>query len=161
MGFMQWVLEIGLMGLLIATLIQAVRLGRALAVLKRDRAPLEALVNGFSGGMRDAQDGIDRLRQAADGAGKRLAQQIESGNALRDDLAYIMDRAERLADRLDHAVQATRAYEPPVRPISPVQNGFVAASMQREMGSSREMNEAPKMRSQAERDLLHALRLNK
>ena len=149
---MQWLLEIVLIGLLIATLFHAVRLGRALAALKGDRGPLEALVQSFAAGTRDAQAGIEHLRQIADGAGRRIAQQIEVANALRDDLAYVTERAGRLADRLDLLVRDNRALESrPVEAPVRLQAGFMPLPGNTEA--------APvKMRSQAERDLLQALR---
>jgi len=167
MGFMQWVLEIGLSGLLIATLVHAVRLGRALALLRRDRGPLEELMQAFAVSTREAQAGVDQLRQTADGAGRRIAQQIEVAGALRDDLAYMTDRAERLADRLDLAVRGSRPYdtarssEPPARPVAPIQPGFVAMPGGRETAGQQDAGSPVKVRSQAERDLMQALRLNK
>jgi hypothetical protein len=146
---MQWVIEIGLMGLLIATLVHLVRLSRALALLKRDRGPLEDLMSAFAHNTREAQAGIEQLRQTADGAGKRITQQIETAQALRDDLIYMIERAERLADRLDGAVRNSRPLETNARPAPPPL-------------PVREPEPAPqKVRSQAERDLLQALRLNK
>jgi len=133
---MQWVLEIVLVALLAATLFHAVRLERALGVLKRDRAVLEELVVGFNTSMHQAEAGIDRLRDAAEGAGRHLAQQIEAADALKDDLALLSQRGERLADRLNEQVRA-------VRPVL----------------AEVEANDAPRQRSQAERDLLKALRV--
>lgn len=159
---MQWVIEIGLIGLLIATLVHLLRLGRALAMLKRDRGPLEELVTGFAASTREAQAGIDHLRQTADGAGRRMAQQIDAANVLRDDLAYVIDRAERLADRLDLSVRSSRSFDTLSRAAPAVQSGFVPIAGQRETADVHEQNSsAPKVRSQAERDLLQALRLNK
>ena len=66
---MEWSLEIVLVVLLGATLFQAIRLERALGVLKRDRASLESLVVGFNASTHQAESGIQRLRAAADGAG--------------------------------------------------------------------------------------------
>ena len=56
---MEWLLEIALIGLLLATMFHAVRLERALGVLKRDRAALEELVAGFNDSTRAAEQGID------------------------------------------------------------------------------------------------------
>ena len=164
---MQWVLEIGLMGLLVATLVHAVRLRQALAILKHDRGPLEELMRAFAVSTREAQTGVDQLRQTADGAGRRIAQQIETANALRDDLAYMTDRAERPADRLDLAVRGSRPYDLPRpvessgRPTPQIQAGFTAITGGRDAGELQEAGGPIKVRSQAERDLMQALRLNK
>ena len=68
---MEWILELALVALLAATLFHAVRLERALGVLKRDRAALQELIAGFNASTRQAELGIERLRAAADGAGRR------------------------------------------------------------------------------------------
>ena len=166
---MHWVLEIGLMGLLVATLVHLLRLSRALAILKRDRGPLEELLAGFAASTREAHDGIDHLRETADHVGRRLAQQTEVGSALRDDLAYMVERAERLADRLDHLVrqsrpfEQSRSFEQVQRHAAPqIQPAYTPAPARAEpMESYEPPASSPKMRSQAERDLLQALRLNK
>ena len=133
---MQWVLEIVLVALLAATLFHAVRLERALGVLKRDRAVLEELVGGFNTSMRQAEAGTDRLGAAAEGAGRQLAQQIEAAAALKGDLTLLGERGERLADRLDEQLRS-------VRPVL----------------AEAAANDTPRQRSQAERDLLKALRM--
>jgi hypothetical protein len=142
---MEWILECALIGLLAATLFHALRLERALGVLKRDRAALEELVSGFNASTLQAEAGVERLRAAAEGAGRQLARQIEAASGLKDDLVFLTERAERVADRLDALVRAGRplATEPP-RPMRAEQEG-----------------EEPRVRSQAERDLIKALRLNR
>ena len=78
MGGMEWLLELALVGLLAATLFHAVRLERALGVLKRDRAALEDWSTGFNASTRQAEVGIERLRAAADGAGRQIARQVDA-----------------------------------------------------------------------------------
>jgi hypothetical protein len=133
---MQWVLDLVLICLLAATLFHALRLERALGVLKRDRAALEELVAGFNASTRQAEHGIERLHEAADGAGRQIARQMEAASALKDDLAFLIERGEALADRLDAAVRAARARAQETPRADP----------------------EPRPRSQAERDLLRALR---
>ncbi len=149
MGGLEWILEAVLVVLLAATLVHALRLERALGVLKRDRAALEELVSGFNASTRQAEDGIERLRQVADGAGRHIARQIESAGALREDLGFLIDRAERMADRLDQQTRTARSggVEPARVPVVP----FAAPEP--------EPAELPRVRSQAERDLLRALRV--
>jgi hypothetical protein len=133
MPAMEWTLEIVLMVLLAATLFQAIRLERALAVLKRDRASLEALVAGFNISTNQAENGIQRLRAAADGTGRQIETQLTKSASLKDDLVFLTERGDRLADRLDALVRAAR-------PLAP------------ERANAREGSEA-------ERELLQALRM--
>lgn len=157
MGDLQWMLELLLVGLLAATLFHALRLERALGVLKRDRASLEALVAGFNGATRQAQRGTDQLREAADGAGRQLARQIDMVAALKEDLTFLIDRGDRLADRMDGLVRAGKADAPPAAPfVAPAAAGSAGVAS---AGEADALTDAPRARSQAERDLLKALRM--
>lgn len=146
MGDAQWLLELVLVGLLAATLVHAIRLERALGVLKRDRTALEELVAGFNDSTQQAESGIIRLREAADGAGRHLVRQIEHVRRVEGDLAFLIERGDALADRLDPLVRAARQAAP-ARPAAAIEASGVGA------------DDAPRLRSQAERDLLAALRL--
>jgi Domain of unknown function (DUF6468) len=141
---MQWLLELALVGLLAATLFHAVRLERALGVLKRDRVQLQELIAGFNDSTRQAERGIERLRAATDGAGIQIARQTDAAISLKDDLALLIERGNRLADRLDQVVRAGR----PLAAETPRLAVLSEPAQQR-------------VRSQAERDLLKALRMAK
>jgi hypothetical protein len=158
----QWILELVLVGLLAATLVHALRLERALGVLKRDRAALEELVAGFNASTRQAESGIERLREAADGAGRQLARQLEAARGVDGDLGFLIGRGEQLADRLDALVRAARplvarplaAHPPATR--APADD---ARPARRPAETAPETEAPPPLRSQAERDLMKALRL--
>jgi len=149
---MEWLLELVLIALLAATLFHAVRLERALGVLKRDRAALQELISGFNESTQAAEQGINRLRAAADGAGRGIARQIEIAQGLRDDLNFLSERGDGLADRLEQLVRAGKmATQEAVQPVmmpEPPQPRFAPPAA-----------EEIRPRSQAERDLLKALRI--
>ena len=157
MACMEWILDLGLAMLLGATLFYAVRLERALGVLKRDRASLEALVATFNASTRAAESGVERLRATTDGAGQQIQRQIDTAATLKDDLTFMVQRGEGLADRLEELVRSTRSipaaantpYLVPSRPRESEPRGV----------GQQEVREEPKVRSQAERDLLKALRM--
>src|ERR1700689_4269951 len=106
MAGMEWILEAVLALLLAATLFHALRLERALGGLKRARTVLEELVAGFNTSTRQAEAGIEQLRVAADGAGRQMARQIDTVVRLKDDLVFLLERGELLADRLGSLVRA-------------------------------------------------------
>ena len=141
----EWMLESVLILLLAATLYHAFRLERALGVLKRDRSALEELVAEFNASTRQAEAGIERLRAAADGVGKHIAKQVEAAASLKEDLAFLSERGNRLADRLDVLVRAARPLAPEPRRAPAVD--AIADELQSETCS------------QAERDLVKALRM--
>jgi hypothetical protein len=167
---MEWALDILLVVLLTATLFHAVRLERALGVLKRDRVELQELVASFNASTRAAETGIERLHAATEGPGRQMQRLIESGTTLKEDLTFLVQRGEGLADRLDDGVRAARpvlavserlpvsespaARSPYAAPLEP------AAPPRRRANSESAAHDAePKVRSQAERDLLKALRM--
>jgi len=143
---METLLEVVLIGLLAATLFHALRLERALGVLKRDRAALEELVDGFNTSTRQAEAGIERLRSLADGAGRQIARQLDEARALKDDLAFLMERGTRLADRMDDLVRDSRSL------------AVEAAHATPPTSKPESILNPP---SKAERDLLKALRMSR
>jgi len=140
MAGMEWTLEIVLVVLLGAMLFQAIKLERALGVLKRDRASLEKLVAHFNASTHQAESGIQRLRAAVDGAGRQIDTQLTKSISLKDDLAFLTERGDRLADRLDLLVRAAR----------PLAQGRAANLAE---------SGVPNGANQAERTLLQTLRM--
>lgn len=140
MASFQWLIELVLLGLLVLTMVHAIRLERSLGAVRQDRAALAELAGSFDAGAREAAVGIERLRTLADDAGRAVSRQADAAVALKDDLAFLMERGERLADRLDALVRANRTPEAP-------------------RASAAEVDAVPRVRSQAERDLLAALRV--
>jgi hypothetical protein len=170
MGGAQFLVEGALVLLLGATLYHAMRLERALGVLKRDRAVLEGLVKGFNDSTRQAEEGVAHLMAATEGAGRNIARQIEQAQRLRDDLTFLSERGERLAERLETGVRASRMAADQAAMagsaltgsaltgagatfglpgVSGVPAGFVAEA---------EPAAGARLRSEAERDLQRALR---
>jgi hypothetical protein len=164
MGNAQLALEVALLLLLGATLFHAVRLERALGVLKRDRAVLEELVAGFNDSTRQAEAGVERLRGAADGAGRQIARQIDQAQRLRDDLGFLSERGEKLAERLESGVRSARMMGDHVAlaPAPPPAPAFSAPAMAMAPAAVARFDAdpagGPRLRSEAERDLLRALR---
>jgi hypothetical protein len=141
---MELILELVLIGLLAATLFHAVRLERALGVLKRDRVQLLELIASFNASTHQAEAGIETLRTAVDGAGQQIAHQVDAALLLKDDLTLLTDRGNQLADRLDALVRAGR----PLASVTPRLTVVADADAAE-----------PRVRSQAERDLMKALRM--
>jgi len=151
MAALQWGLEATLVLLLAATLWYAVRLERRLGVLRRDNAALEALVAGFNDATTRAEASTVRLRAAAEGAGRQIGEQVDAAGRLRDDLLFLLERGEQLADRLDTVVRDARGLA--------AERGIATRSAQPPLPSAPAAEpEPPRVRSQAERDLLEALR---
>ena len=147
---LDWGLELVLVGLLAITLVHAIRLERALRLMRSDRNALGDAIAGFDDSARMAEAGIGRLHTASAETAQALAQQLQQGASLKDDLAFLIERSESMADRLDGLVRAGR---PLVQPAAP---SMAAASPVAPVQATASPA-GPKVRSQAERDLLRAL----
>ncbi len=146
MGGMDWLLETLLIVLLGLTLVHAVRLERALGGLRRDRTALGEVVAGFDSSTRQAEAGLDKLHSMTQETAMQLVRKLEGAAVLKDDLAFLADRGEHLADRLEQLVRAGRAID------APHQRELVGTVARTEP-------ELPRPRSKSERDLLQALRV--
>lgn len=143
MSLFEWGAQLVLLLMLGVAIPFAIRLERQLAALRRDRGALEAGAAGIGEATRAAEAAMLRLRATAEGAGKGVAERIAAAEPLREDLRFLTERAEALADRLDAVVRAARPLAGAPATSAPAGPAEPAA--------------AP--RSQAERDLLKALRL--
>ncbi len=147
MGGVETLVELVLVVLLAATLVYAIRLHRAIASMRGDRSALGAAVAGFDSGTRHAEASLTRLRETAEA----LTVQLSHAAALKDDLAFLSDRGEQLADRLDGLVRAARELG---TAGTALRSGGGSMPAARAAGGP---GDGP-VRSQAERDLLLALR---
>jgi len=95
-----------LIGLLAATLVYAVVLNRRLGALRKERKTFENTLSNFNSATQLAAENIHRLKAVADVSSKALQKQTHLAGVLCDDLAFLADRGETAADRLDHSIRA-------------------------------------------------------
>lgn len=101
-------LDIVVSVLMIATIAYATRLNARLAALRKNRDDLARTVVGFNEATLRAESSIPKLRKAADEAGHSLQDRVEKAQSLRDDLAFMIERADTMANRLENAVRSAR-----------------------------------------------------
>ncbi|MEO5373331.1 MAG: DUF6468 domain-containing protein [Alphaproteobacteria bacterium] len=157
------ILDIIVIVLLVPTIAFAAILNSRLNMLRRNKDQLGKLVGSFNEATLRAESGIPKLRKAAEEAGQTLQEQVEKAHTLRDDLAFMVDRAESMANRLEGSVRAARnepkpAAAPPPRPApAPARRApLSAAPLRADLGDGG-MDDDDDDRSEAERELLRAL----
>jgi hypothetical protein len=101
------ILDILVIALLGATIFYAAILSRRLAQLRGDRGELQSAVRALAEAAAKAESSVKGLRNSADEAGGKLQKQIDRAQALRDELTFLVDAGEHLANRLEQA--ATQA----------------------------------------------------
>lgn len=97
-----------LAALLFATIIYAAILDRRLRTFRQAREEMQVLLANFTAATMHAQSGIAALRDASQATSGELKDQLERGKALRDDLAFLIDRGASMADRLEGGITAAR-----------------------------------------------------
>ena len=146
MTLLEWLAQ-GLVILLLGLAIPiAWRLQRALATVRAERHALAAGAEGLAEATRAAEAALARLRAGAEQAGRQLAEKNAVVDTLREDLRYLTERAETLADRLEQGVRAARPLAQEAHAPQPDPTAPAAASPR-----------GAEPRSAAERQLLQAL----
>jgi hypothetical protein len=141
MSWLEWLLQLVTVALLLAAMPFAVKLHRQLSALRKEGAVFEGGAAGLAEATRQAESASLRLRASAETAGRQVGDKLAGAEALRDDIRYLVERAETLADRLEVLLKQGRTMEAPPPPPPPVTPKA----------------EAPGGQSQAERDLMRAL----
>ncbi len=104
--------------LLLATIAFAAILHRKLSVLRESQQQMEQLVVHFSEASATAERVLAELRQAAGDSGQALQKSITEGNALADDLMFLVERAGGLAKRLEGVGPAAEPRKRPAEPLT-------------------------------------------
>ena len=89
--------------LLIVTIIYAVILNRKLAAFRRSREDMQNFLSAFNAANERAESSIKSLKLMAEDSGERLREDIEKAQALNEDLTFMVDRGESIANRLEKA----------------------------------------------------------
>src|ERR1700688_2449081 len=97
-------LNVVLIGLVAAGLVQATRLIQHLSGLKQGRVEMEHFVREFNAVVIRAEVGIKSLRQAARDSGNDLEKMVEKATLMRDELHFIVESADKIAGRLSQDV---------------------------------------------------------
>ena len=113
------ILDLAVILLLVPTIIYAVILNQRLSALRRSREELSKVVNSFNEAILRAEAGLPKLKKATTGANHMLKDRVEKAQTLRDDLAFMIERAEELATRLEGAVRTARGEGVNVQPAQP------------------------------------------
>ncbi len=90
--------------LLVITIIYAISLNKRLGLIRRDRGELEKLAQKFAASTERANESLGQLQSTAE----ILQRQIDSAHALHDDLAFLLERGEKAADRLEDTIRRSR-----------------------------------------------------
>lgn len=139
------IINLAIIGLLIPTIIYACRLNKNLEILRQNQSSLARLVESLNDATIKAENSIPKLKTATQNTSGELKEVVNSAKNLKDDLIFINERADSLADRLENVIHNSRKIE--------TNNNNKEETITPSVPSDENMS-----RSEAELELLKALR---
>ena len=138
--------------LLVATICCAMSLSRRLSSLRSDKKNLEKLIGEFHDISEKADKSLTGIRATAEEVSRELAEANAKSRSMRDELAFLVERADRLAEKI-----ATNSNDLSVGKEAkgkPLENEPVDEAA----GTASDIDFKDNEQSQVERELLSALR---
>lgn len=143
MANLELIINIIIIALLIPTIVYAYRLNSNLKALRQNQNSLAQLVNALNEATFKAENSIPKLKSVTEHSSEGLKEVVDSAKELKDDLLFINERADNLADRLENVISTGRTIKGPAAPASKMPPAEKTAE---------------DARSEAELELLKALR---
>ncbi|MBE6448111.1 MAG: hypothetical protein E7018_02305 [Alphaproteobacteria bacterium] len=108
MANLELIINIIIIALLIPTIVYAYRLNNSLKILRQNQNSLAQLVNALNEATFKAENSIPKLKSVTEHSSEGLKEVVDSAKELKDDLLFINERADNLADRLENVISSGR-----------------------------------------------------
>lgn len=104
-------LNVAMVVLLSATVLYCWILNRRIQTLQDSKSELASLLKQFDKSTRRAMDAMSTLQKVSKEAGKSVQGRIEKAQYVLDDLGYMIDRANKVADQMEAGIAIARQRE--------------------------------------------------
>ncbi|PWC33176.1 DUF6468 domain-containing protein [Azospirillum sp. TSO35-2] len=94
------IIDVVMVGLLAATIAYAIILNKQIIKLRESRGEMAELIQGLNEAMARADTGVRTLKKAAGDTGEDLQRTVIKAQALRDELQFMLEAGDTLANRL-------------------------------------------------------------
>lgn len=121
--FLNLLIDIAVAGLLVAVIFYCRRLNRSIAQLRDSKNEMAKLFAEFDGSIKAAQETVTELKDTTRRAENLMHERTEKANALADDLAFLIERGNKLAEQLENTGRprsSASVVKEPVSPAAPV-----------------------------------------
>lgn len=102
-------INIAIGGLLVAVIVYCKRLNANIKILQDSRNEMAQLFSEFDASISKASNSVRELQDAAALADSIFKDKLEKANLLADDLAFMIDRGNKLADQLETGLKESRS----------------------------------------------------
>lgn len=94
------IIDLVMVGLLAATIAYAIILNKQIIKLRESRGEMTELIKGLNEAMVKAETGVRGLKKTAHDTGEDLQRTVNKAQTLRDELEFMIEAADALANRL-------------------------------------------------------------
>ena len=108
MNNLELLINIIIIILLIPTIIFAYKLNRNLEAMRQNQSSLAKLVYSLNEATNKAENSIPKLKDATKTTSGELKEVVDSAKNLKDDMMFLNERADSLADRLENVIHNGR-----------------------------------------------------
>lgn len=108
MDNLELIINLLIIVLLIPTIIYAYKLNKNLTILRENQNSLAKLVTSLNEATTKAETSIPKLRNVTELSSQNLKDVVDNAKTLKDDLSFINERADNLAERLENVIHDGR-----------------------------------------------------
>lgn len=112
MANIELIINIVIICLLVPMIVFAYNLNKNLKTLRQNQNSLAQLVSALNEATFKAENSIPKLKSATEHSSHGLKEVVDNAKELKDDLLFINERADSLADRLENVISNTRNIAP-------------------------------------------------
>ena len=111
MNNIEFIIDLVIIALLIPTIIYAYNLNKSLNLLRQNQKSLAQLISALNEATFKAESSIPKLKSVTEHSSEGLKEVVDNAKELKNDLLFINERADSLADRLENVISSSRNIE--------------------------------------------------
>lgn len=120
MANLELIINLIIIALLLPTIVYAYKLNKNLKELRQNQKSLAQLVAALNDATFKAENSIPKLKTATEHSSEGLKEVVDNAKELKNDLLFINERADSLADRLENVISTGRTIQPKEPLRSPI-----------------------------------------
>lgn len=95
-------------GLLVAVIVYCRKLSRSIRALQDSKSEMARLFAEFDSSITAAQESVRSLKEATGKSEELLKEKLDTANSIADDLAFMIERGNKMADQLESGLKGGR-----------------------------------------------------
>lgn len=111
MNNLEFIVDIVIIALLIPTIIYSYNLNKSLNMLRQNQKSMAQLISALNEATFKAENSIPKLKSVTEHSSEGLKEVVDNAKELKNDLLFINERADSLADRLESVISSSRNIE--------------------------------------------------